>query len=430
MIYQLVRKIAIYTLLLAIPKILIGQYGNEIINAAALQSGSYMYQTPESYRETNLMGGAIKNYTPESLFDLSSKVWCSPENDPYPHTFIIEFNETFVIEKLVFDNRCEDYNGISTKDISIAYSNENPSIDNFNNEVNYTLKAQSINEFNVEPKEARAIKITINSNHGNDKFTELTEFKAYGRHKTPEINLIDINGEWNTNWGSVNFVQNGTSVSGSYEYMNGLIKYGGINRNSISFKWIENKMNRDGWALMFLNESGTRLTGVWCNGENWNDYGFWIMDRDKGTPFSLKKDKKEEHKIVLSENYKSIVKELKNTIEKEGKIVLYGINFETNSAKINPNSNVVLNQLASLMLENENINIKIEGHTDNVGSEESNEALSKERAMATKKFIVDSFNISANRITTDGKGESKPIADNNTEAGRFANRRVEIHLIK
>ncbi len=430
MLYKLSKKITLYTLFVLTPYGLIGQNTNKEINAAALQNGSYMYQTPASYKKTNLMGGTINNYTPESLFDLSSKVWCSPANHPYPHTFIIEFTETFIIEKLVFDNRCEDYAGISTKDISVSYSNETPNNNNFINEVHFKLNPKSLNKFKVPPTEAKAIKITINSNHGNATFTELAEFKAIGNYKSANINLINISGDWETNWGGVNFVQNGTSVSGSYEYMNGVIKCGGINRNSISFKWVEKTKNRYGRSVLFMNETGTRLTGIWCLNDNWNKYGFWIMDRKKGIPFSTKMDKIELKKIGLLEPDKEIVRELKNTIKREAKVVLYGINFENNSAKITPNSNAILNQLAAVLLEDKNMKIKIEGHTDNLGSEKSNLKLSNDRALATKEFLIKNFNIAADRITTMGKGESKPITSNNTESGKFINRRVEIYQIR
>jgi|GEM_PF-2431785 len=405
------------------------------INTVALQNGSYMYQTPASYVTSDLMVGKIKNYTPEALLDLSSKVWCSPENEPYPHTFIIELTETFVIDKLVFDNVCEDYSGISAKDVTIEFLTKKPVENSFNTLGTYQLKSQALNEFDIMPQEAKYIKISILSNHGNQQFTELAEFKAYGKYLNNDIDLIQIGGKWETNWGSVSFEQMGTLINGEYVYNDGHIKYGGINRNSISFRWIERELNREGSALLFMNEEGTRLTGIWCNGDDWNDYGFWIMERRNGIPYKLSNkermiEKSTEQRLNLTEESKSMIQEIQATIEEEEKIILHGIYFPINSAEISSDSYIVLNNLASILKSNKEISILIEGHTDNVGSDEHNLKLSLQRAIAVKNYLTKLHEIDESRLAVNGKGESSPISDNKTESGKIINRRVEIHRIR
>ena len=69
--------------------------------------------------------------------------------------------------------------------------------------------------------------------------------------------------------------------------------------------------------------------------------------------------------------------------------------------------------------------LKIVGHTDADGSDEANMKLSKDRAEAVKKALIDIYNISAERLQTDGKGESIPVGDNKTTDGKAQNRRVE-----
>jgi OOP family OmpA-OmpF porin len=73
--------------------------------------------------------------------------------------------------------------------------------------------------------------------------------------------------------------------------------------------------------------------------------------------------------------------------------------------------------------------IKIVGHTDNVGSDASNLELSKKRAIAVSNYLVTK-GVDASKITTDGKGESMPIATNDTPEGRDKNRRVEFTILK
>jgi outer membrane protein OmpA-like peptidoglycan-associated protein len=79
------------------------------------------------------------------------------------------------------------------------------------------------------------------------------------------------------------------------------------------------------------------------------------------------------------------------------------------------------------MNENPDIKLAIDGHTDNVGKDDFNQTLSENRANAVKEYFV-SKGIDESRITSAGHGETMPIADNNTAAGRQKNRRVELKL--
>ena len=404
---------------------------DEAVNAAALQSGSYMRSTPPSYVSTNLMVGDVQNFAPEALFDLSPKMWCSAENARFPHVFELELTEVFVLDELVFDNRCENYAGISTKQVRVEVATDASRTPTYTEVGVFDLEAQELNSFSIDPVEARTIRLSILSNHGNSGYTELAEFKAIGTPRTPDIALIDVDGTWSTNWGDVFFDQSGSSVSGSYEYNDGVIRYGGIERNRVSFKWVERNTNGAGWTLLFMNEDGTRMTGVWCHGDDWSSYGFWIMDRPNGVPFvaASSEDEVDPDTIPseLTEKDEAIVREMQATMEAEGRIVLYGINFRTNSADIDPNSHTVLDQIAALMSQDPDMTIRIEGHTDDVGSEDHNRDLSLDRATSTRAYLVDVHGIDEGRMTVAGQGESAPIADNGTEAGRAANRRVEIH---
>jgi OOP family OmpA-OmpF porin len=67
----------------------------------------------------------------------------------------------------------------------------------------------------------------------------------------------------------------------------------------------------------------------------------------------------------------------------------------------------------------------IAGHTDSAGSEKANQAISEKRALSVKKYLQDKYNIPDNQMTIKGYGNSKPVADNNTQEGRSKNRRVE-----
>jgi outer membrane protein OmpA-like peptidoglycan-associated protein len=101
--------------------------------------------------------------------------------------------------------------------------------------------------------------------------------------------------------------------------------------------------------------------------------------------------------------------------------------FVTGSAKLQSKSFKGLNEVIKILQDNPDMKLSIDGHTDNVGSDETNLKLSDSRAAAVKTYFV-SKGIDEARIVSAGHGESQPIADNKTAAGRQKNRRVEMKL--
>jgi outer membrane protein OmpA-like peptidoglycan-associated protein len=107
-----------------------------------------------------------------------------------------------------------------------------------------------------------------------------------------------------------------------------------------------------------------------------------------------------------------------------GHIALY-INFETGQSTIKTGSLAIIDQLAQMLDEDPALHIRIEGHTDNVGTAASNQTLSVNRANAVMTAIVNK-GISNSRLSAKGLGQTKPVADTTTDGGRALNRRVEI----
>jgi len=115
--------------------------------------------------------------------------------------------------------------------------------------------------------------------------------------------------------------------------------------------------------------------------------------------------------------------------EESKPIVLRNVFFETGSAALLPQSRAELDRLVLLLKENPNIRIRINGHTDNVGSEEDNLALSDARAASVLAYLIQA-GIADARLESKGYGESEPIATNETVVGRKLNRRTEFVVIK
>jgi OOP family OmpA-OmpF porin len=105
-----------------------------------------------------------------------------------------------------------------------------------------------------------------------------------------------------------------------------------------------------------------------------------------------------------------------------------GALFDTNSARLKQQGIHQLDSLASKLKQSVSYdNIQVTGHTDSRGSARYNQGLSERRANAVRDYLI-SKGIAANKIWAIGKGESAPVADNKTAAGRQANRRVEIKV--
>jgi len=117
--------------------------------------------------------------------------------------------------------------------------------------------------------------------------------------------------------------------------------------------------------------------------------------------------------------------DLRRKLISEGKVSTNGILFDSGSANIQPQSMGIIRQISQVLKQETGMKLNIIGHTDADGSNESNLSLSQKRAQAVKEALVSVYGISSDRLSSEGKGESEPVGDNNTTDGKAQNRRVE-----
>ena len=108
-------------------------------------------------------------------------------------------------------------------------------------------------------------------------------------------------------------------------------------------------------------------------------------------------------------------------------ITLSDVLFVFNQSDLTPTAESQLDALMSKFEDADVVSIKVVGHTDSVGSDAYNQALSERRASSVAEYLI-SQGVAPNKVTSEGKGKSQPIADNETDAGRAKNRRVELHI--
>ena len=118
--------------------------------------------------------------------------------------------------------------------------------------------------------------------------------------------------------------------------------------------------------------------------------------------------------------------DLYDVLSTEGRFATQGILFDFNSDVIRPESTPTLREIGEMLQDHEDMSLLIEGHTDSEGDESYNQELSQRRAQAVVTYLVTEYGISAERLASEGVGESNPVADNSTPEGRQQNRRVEL----
>lgn len=113
-------------------------------------------------------------------------------------------------------------------------------------------------------------------------------------------------------------------------------------------------------------------------------------------------------------------------LDQAGSVRLDGIYFDTGRASLQPESDAALAQVAELLRQRPDLRLLVVGHTDSVGSDADNLALSRQRAAAVVAALTGRFGIEAERLDSRGMGSGEPAASNDTEEGRALNRRVEL----
>ncbi len=117
--------------------------------------------------------------------------------------------------------------------------------------------------------------------------------------------------------------------------------------------------------------------------------------------------------------------DLRRQLMAEGRVSTNGILFDSGKANIKPQSYGIIRQISQVLMQDGSMKLNIIGHTDADGTDDANLKLSKSRAEAVKQALIEVYKISGDRLTTEGKGESKPVGDNSTADGKAQNRRVE-----
>jgi outer membrane protein OmpA-like peptidoglycan-associated protein len=386
---------------------------NEEVNAVALLAGARQVNEEGTPTDASAL-----------LFDglaESGAQWEPAKTEP-TISAIIQLAEPFDLTRAQAINSLSEgsYPGISTKRLRLEYAS-NPA-GPWKKLADATLKkSTSPQPITLTPtKGVRYLKVTLLENYGEENWWSLAELAVYGKRSQPRA-TVNFSGVWQTGYGEMVLTQEGQRVWGCYgsgETKAGDATVDGTLEGPIFFGTFLEKSASGGQeaqgrgAIAFALTAERELSGVWGNDVAGKDRtGRW-----DGTP-------QKKASLTCEKPEKDLGAELK----KSGRVVLRGILFDTGKDVLRPESEPVLEALAKAMKGDPKSRYIIEGHTDNRGGEAMNQDLSDRRAARVKSWLV-AAGIDGGRLDTKGYGQSRPALPNDSEAGRAANRRVEVAI--
>jgi hypothetical protein len=200
--------------------------------------------------------------------------WCCLKGKILDNVLVIELAEKSVFDRLEFDTGHADAKGRGAKDIIVELSDDGPT-EGFREIASVSLvDREDKQSFPVTvDKSGKWLRLTIQNNHGDSQWTELMDFRAFGKQmtKTP---LPDVSGTYETNYNDFHLRQQETSVTGCYEYNKGLLN-GDIEGRTVKFTWRE--PSQKGTAVIIFTSDGEKFFGFrWyegredSRGEIWN----------------------------------------------------------------------------------------------------------------------------------------------------------------
>jgi outer membrane protein OmpA-like peptidoglycan-associated protein len=377
----------------------------ESVNLLSLQEGCLPVVVPPTYS-----GWDAQNV----LDDSSSSGWASDQGHVNSNVFVFEMAFEAVLESFEFDTAAIDTQGSAAKDIIVEVSKTSGK-DGYEPILQAGLEnAKDGQKFEAGKKvPARWVRLTITTNYGSPDYSELFSFKGYGER--PAVKLTSsISGTYSTDYSSFHVLQQGTALSGCYEYNEGLLN-GAIEGRVMKITWREGGEDNAGPAVMVFSEDGQSFKGFW-----------WRKGGETGAPSGVWNGTRTSRTVGNCSNWSgSYGGELKKQLDTLGRIRIYGIRFALNSAVIAPESYPILAEVVALLKNESAGNLSVEGHTDSTGSADRNQVLSRQRAESVKAYLV-AGGIAAERLATAGFGADVPVAGNGTEVGQAQNRRVEL----
>lgn len=275
------------------------------------------------------------------------------------------------------------------------------------------------------PRTGRYVRVTVVRNGGGEN-ASLGGVEAYGKVVSPPVAPTGLSGSYEgySGIGKMFIKQEGARVVGCYEYLQGQIS-GGIDGSMIKAElretYSDGEVRKSLGLFNFTEDGGSFLRGFTRN--EGTETGFSSFMTGK----KVSDDIGDCPKIPGYRTGQAAASQIETQLAAEGRVRLDGVNFDFGSDVIQAASKSLLDQIAALLKGKPAWKVTLEGHTDNIGGGDFNKGLSDRRAKAVKAYLV-AAGVPEAQLAAIGYGFDKPVAGNDTEAGRSQNRRVELVL--
>ena len=326
---------------------------------------------------------------------------------------VIELPDRSLVRSVQFDTGNVETDGRLAKRMLVEMSDTSPT-DGFKPIADVTLTAamkdgQGFKTTADVP--GRWIRISVKAMHSEGSgITQLMEFRAFGERLTHET-APPVTGTYQIEGGPLmHLKQDGARVTGCFAGDGGGPIEGGLEGRTLRFNW---KLGEDEGPAIAVFGAGAQFTGYWkANG---------IVASPVIAVVDVKKKSAAPGDCPNWHTTDPIGAELKA----KGRLRLYGINFDSDSDVLRPESKTTLDQVAAALKKDAALRVTIEGHTDSTSTPQHNQQLSEKRAVAVKAYLVTA-GVDGTHLSTAGFGDTRPVATNDSAIGRAENRRVEL----
>jgi outer membrane protein OmpA-like peptidoglycan-associated protein len=367
-----------------------------------LEQGAFVVVAPQSI-DYGTGAFRILDGDPKATFS-------SAEGQPTDHPIVIALPQRVRIDRVQFDTGTAGLDTHTPKRVLVEMS-DTSATDGFKPIADVALATQKDGQtFPADGNvTGRFVRVTVKENYGG-QLTEMGEFRAYGK-KLETTPMANVSGDYETsNWRTLRLEHDGNSVSGCLGDPPSPFT-GGVEGHVVKINI--NTDDEKGPAILVFSPDGKSIFGGY-----WKTNG--VEAQPSMTPWEGKKiaDKPGDCPGAPA-------KTMADALEKEKRLRLYGINFDSDSDKLRDESKPTLDLVAQVLKAHSDWKLTIEGHTDATSSAEHNQQLSVARANSVKAYLV-AAGTDAARLTPAGFGATRPVASNDTQLGRAANRRVEL----
>jgi outer membrane protein OmpA-like peptidoglycan-associated protein len=345
--------------------------------------------------------------------------WCSAKGHPIASSFVYELEQSSTLETFhVVTLGAEEgaFPGISARAVELAVSGASGKFTTVgvyevpkNGEKDFPLPAGTT---------ARRVKITVDSNWGNADYSEIMEVDLYGK-KDAAPPQVDVSGAYySPQWQGLRLTQSGTSIEGCYDFNDGTFS-GELDGRVARVLWQELVVNgkpHSKGSATFVVGPDRSMQGIYFVDGDLEVRGTWDLSKAEGPQQVAKCQPPAES---------SLAEQLRRT----GRMVLYGLRFDVNSAVLRKESEKTLNEIFEALRHDLSLKVLVEGHTDSTNTDAYNQTLSEQRAKAVVDWLL-AKGIQTRRLKAKGFGRTRPVASNNTAQGRALNRRVELSVIR